>query len=173
MPELLQIRPLNNNDIEIITTWACIEGFAPGIGDIGIYRNTDRQGIWVACIDNKPIGCIAGIRYNKLYAFIGLFIVLKEYRGKGYGIKLWKHALSYLNNIPCIGLEAAPDRIRDYSGWGFKVSSTTTRWQWEGNNNFLVDKLYLDSTIDGLKIIDGLDVPSKVVELYDENRENI
>ena len=109
-----------------------MEGFTPGAGDVAIYQHTDRQGLWVAALGNTPIGCIAGVRYNSDYGFIGLFIVIPELRGNGYGIKLWKHALQHLSDLPCIGLEAALDRVDDYSRWGFKPSSSTTRWQWQG-----------------------------------------
>ena len=54
----------------------------------------------------NTIGSIACIKYNSSYSFIGLFIVKKEFRNNGYGVKLWKHALEYLKNVDCIGLEA-------------------------------------------------------------------
>ena len=116
----LKIRPLQRNDIPLITQWSRVEGFAPGAGDLGIYRHTDRQGLWVGWLGEQPIGCIAGVRYNSFYGFIGLFLVIPEKRGNGYGVELWKHALHHLEDLPCIGLEAAPDRITDYSSWGFK-----------------------------------------------------
>ena len=47
------------------------EGFAPGAGDVGIYQHTDRQGLWVGTLDEEPIGCIAGVKYNLDYGFIG------------------------------------------------------------------------------------------------------
>jgi ribosomal-protein-alanine N-acetyltransferase len=112
-----------------VTDWARQEGFAPGAGDVAIYRQTDRQGVWVGWLGAEPVGCIAGVRYNAAYGFIGLFLVVPEQRGKGYGLQLWRHALSHLADLPCIGLEAAQDRVADYAGWGFVPASPTTRWQ--------------------------------------------
>lgn len=123
------IRPLAADDIPTVTAWARREGFSPGVGDVAIYRNTDRQGVWVACLGSEPVGCVAGVRYNASYGFIGLFLVVPEQRGKGYGVRLWRHALHHLADVPCIGLEAAPERIADYAGWGFVPASPTTRWQ--------------------------------------------
>ncbi|MEB3334418.1 MAG: GNAT family N-acetyltransferase [Cyanobacteriota bacterium] len=123
------IRPLTAEDIPIVTAWARREGFSPGVGDVAIYRNTDRQGLWVACLGSEPVGCVAGVRYNAAYGFIGLFLVVPEQRGKGYGVRLWRHALQHLADVPCVGLEAAPDRVADYAGWGFAPASPTTRWQ--------------------------------------------
>ena len=136
MDSYFQIRTLQPDDIPHVTAWSRVEGFAPGAGDVSIYRHTDRQGLWVGWLGNEPVGCIAGIRYNSSYGFIGLFLVIPKERGNGYGIALWKHALDHLVDLPCIGLEAALDRVKDYSSWGFTPSSTTTRWQWSGDDKF-------------------------------------
>ena len=64
------IRSLTNNDIPYITKLAIKENFAPGLGDVNIYRNTDKQGLWVGCLNSKVIGCIAGIKYNQNYGFV-------------------------------------------------------------------------------------------------------
>ncbi|KAF0653579.1 acetyltransferase (GNAT) family protein [Cyanobium sp. Copco_Reservoir_LC18] len=125
----LTIRPLQSADIPTVTGWARREGFAPGGGDVAIYRQTDRQGLWVGWLGDEPVGCIAGVRYNPAYGFIGLFLVVPAQRGRGYGVQLWKQALAHLADVPCIGLEAASDRIDDYAGWGFVPASPTTRWQ--------------------------------------------
>jgi ribosomal-protein-alanine N-acetyltransferase len=129
MSSPLTIRPLSPAEIPTVTAWARKEGFAPGAGDVAIYRQTDRQGVWVGWLAGEPVGCIAGVRYNAAYGFIGLFLVVPHQRGNGYGVELWRHALQHLEDVPCIGLEAALDRVADYGGWGFQPSSTTTRWQ--------------------------------------------
>ena len=86
----MHIRSINTADINHVTEWAREEGFAPGIGDVNIYRNTDRQGLWIASLGIEPIGCIAGVRYNENYGFLGLFLVIEKFRGRGFGIQLWK-----------------------------------------------------------------------------------
>ncbi len=170
MPSSLKIRPLQQKDIPKVTLWSRIEGFAPGAGDVSIYQHTDRQGLWVGLLDKQPIGCIAGVRYNASYGFVGLFLVVKEQRGKGYGVQLWKHALQHLVDLPCIGLEAAPDRVGDYSGWGFRKSSITTRWQWRGDGSNLNNNSY-GNKFDDLMILEGRQIPSSVVQTYDAKRE--
>ena len=135
MGEKFSIRLISINEIPEVTNWARIEGFSPGTDDLSIYRDTDKQGVWVGCLDDKPIGSIACIKYNSSYGFIGLFIVKKEFRNNGYGVRLWKHALDYLKNVDCIGLEAAPDRLNDYAKWGFRKSSITNRWKLNGSQD--------------------------------------
>ena len=105
----LKIRPLQRADIPLVTHWSRKEGFAPGAGDVGIYRHTDRQGLWVGWLGNKPIGCIAGVRYNAAYGFIGLFLVIPEQRGHGYGVQLWKHAATQIGREKHCG---CPRRIK-------------------------------------------------------------
>ena len=95
----LRICELESDQIPIVTDWSRHEGFAPGLGDIEIYRNTDRQGLWIAWLDHEPIGCIAGVRYNLNYGFIGLYLVVPHQRGHGYGQQLWKHALDHLAEL--------------------------------------------------------------------------
>ena len=48
----LQICELESDQIPIVTDWSRREGFAPGLGDIEIYRHTDRQGLWIAWLDH-------------------------------------------------------------------------------------------------------------------------
>ncbi len=167
----LEIRPLEQIDIPQITKWARNEGFAPGIGDVGIYRHTDNQGLWVGCLGGLPIGCIAGVRYNSSYGFLGLFLVEKKHRGNGYGLALWKHALAHLEDLPCIGLEAAPDRVKDYSDWGFKKSSPTTRWQWIGEGELRDQDIDIEDKNSELMVIEGGSIPSMVAQSYDAKRE--
>ena len=169
MKSQFRIRTLELDDVPLINDWARREGFAPGTGDVGIYRQTDRQGIWMGCLDDQPIGCIAGIRYNHAYGFIGLYIVRPEQRGHGYGVKLWKQALDHLDDVGCIGLEAAENRIDDYSNWGFHPASATTRWQ-------LADGLSKKTGTSskppkGLRLIHGEKSPEPRIQAYDADRE--
>jgi len=67
MREKFSIRLISINEIPEVTNWARLEGFSPGMDDVSIYRNTDKQGVWVACLDNYPIGSIACIKYNSSF----------------------------------------------------------------------------------------------------------
>ncbi|MEX0587876.1 MAG: GNAT family N-acetyltransferase [Cyanobium sp.] len=168
MASPLRIRALEKADLPAVISWARAERFAPGHGDVAIYRHTDRQGLWVGCLGGKPICCIAGVRYNAEYGFIGMFLVQPEHRGKGYGRQLWAHALEYLQGLPCIGIEAAPDRIADYAGWGFKAASPTRRWQRIGADG---NGPIAPTSIGGLALIEGSAIPQAAVQAYDAQRE--
>lgn len=166
-PSDLHIRLLQKGDLPLVIAWARAEQFSPGRGDVAIYRHTDRQGIWVGCLGDRPIGCIAGVRYNAEYGFIGLFLVHPDHRGRGYGRALWAHALTHLEGIPCIGIEAAPDRIDDYAGWGFVPASPTRRWMRIGDGMPLVGRRSMES----LQLLEGAAIPDRAVQAYDAQRE--
>jgi len=170
MNENFSIRLIRSDEIIEVTDWARLEGFSPGFDDVSIYRNTDKQGVWVGCLDNNPIGCIACVKYNSSYGFIGLFIVKREFRNYGYGVKLWKHALDYLKNVECIGLEAAPDRLNDYRKWGFIKSSNTNRWQSNGFQDLPLSNFYKDE-FHSFQVVPGTQISSEAVLNYDSQRE--
>jgi ribosomal-protein-alanine N-acetyltransferase len=168
----LQIRPLQPNQVDRLTDWARREGFAPGLGDVEIYRHTDRQGLWIGWLGSEPVGCIAGVKYNLDYGFIGLYIVVPEHRGQGYGRQLWQHALDHLAALPCVGLEAAINRIEDYAGWGFRPASPTSRWQRISRQiSGEVDSLVGSALPEGLRLLEGEAIPQAAVQLYDAQRE--
>ncbi|MBM5815719.1 MAG: GNAT family N-acetyltransferase [Cyanobacteria bacterium K_Offshore_surface_m2_239] len=171
MAPSLTIRPLSPADIPTVTEWARREGFAPGAGDVEIYRHTDRQGVWVGCLGSEPVGCIAGVRYNAAYGFIGLFLVVPEHRGKGYGIQLWRQALEHLSDLPTIGLEAAPDRVEDYAGWGFVPASPTTRWRRPGSGASTRPAETGPCLAATWCLVQGEAVPERAVQRFDARRE--
>ena len=74
MKKNFSIRLISNDEIQKVTDWASLEGFAPGFDDISIYKNTDKKGVWVGCLDGIPIGSITCVKYNSHYGFIGLFL---------------------------------------------------------------------------------------------------
>ncbi len=168
-PSPLTIRPLQSADIPTVTAWARRESFAPGVGDVAIYRQTDRQGLWVGWLGREPVGCIAGVRYNASYGFIGLFLVVPAQRGKGYGLQLWRHALQHLAEVSCVGLEAAPDRIDDYAGWGFAPASPTTRWQRLGAGDDAAPSPAAPEP--PWCLLEGSAIPAAAVQRFDAQRE--
>ena len=93
-----------------------------------------------------------------------------RYRGRGFGLQLWKKALTHLSDLPCVGLEAAPERITDYSKWGFTISSKTTRWQLLGDGK-LVEQYSKNDYLDDFSFVEGSSIPQDAVEKFDEKRE--
>ena len=126
---MLKIKPFTPTDLDVVTDLAREQDFAPGVGEIEIYANTDRQEIWLAWQDNVPVGCIAAAIYNPSYAFIGLFVVKPEHQCQGIGRRFWQHALKTLSSVESVGLEAAVQMVGFYEKAGFQKDCITTRRQ--------------------------------------------
>ncbi|EDY38757.1 GCN5-related N-acetyltransferase [Cyanobium sp. PCC 7001] len=160
------IRPLGRKDIPQVVAWARAEGFCPGEGDVAIYRHTDRQGVWVKELNQRLIGCIAGVRYNAEYGFMGMFLVDPDHRGRGHGLSLWRRAMEHLGDLPCVGLEAALERVEDYRRWGFEPASPTHRWQLVASGEEPAG-----AGRAGLELVRGDQLPQRAVQAYDAQRE--
>jgi len=167
------IRPMRAADLPLVTEWARQEGFCPGPDDVAILSRADRSGGWVGCLGDEPIGCIVGVRWDGRYGFLGLFLVRPEHRGHGYGVALWRRALDHLASVACIGLEAAPDRVGDYAGWGFLPAWDTLRWTLPAMAAPVQPRLRCTSghLPAGYRLLPGLAVPEPVVQAYDARHE--
>lgn len=81
----------------------------------------EPQGGFVAFDAAEPIGIATCISFGKV-GWFGNLIVKENYRSKGAGSLLVKHALNYLQSkgVETIGLYAYPNLVKFYSNLGFK-----------------------------------------------------
>ena len=65
-------------------------------------------GFLIGELRDEPVGCISAVSYGGRYGFIGLYIVRPEYRGRGYGLRLWQAAMARLegHNVGLDGVVA-------------------------------------------------------------------
>lgn len=129
MKENITIRNVSNlEEMKLITSWAKNEGWNIGKYDYDPYFELDKQGYLLLFLKKKPIGCISIVKYSQEFSFIGLFIVLPEYRSRGFGKKLWEEAMSRLHTIPRIGLYAVPKQVSRYASFGFEKKFKNQRF---------------------------------------------
>ena len=126
----LQIRKMTQEELGLALSWAALEGWNPGLHDAQTYFFADPNGFLLAKLDGKPIGCISAIKYSSDFAFIGFYLVKPEYRGQGYGMQLWKAAMSYLSGCN-IGLDGVAAQQENYQKSGFKLAYANVRFQGE------------------------------------------
>ena len=74
----------------------------------------DKSGIFAIKIENEIVAVIACIKYGVSYANVGLYIVKKEYRQKGYGYRLWQYAMKTVDGRN-IGLDSTMSQIFRYN----------------------------------------------------------
>ncbi len=112
------IRNLREEEIRDAIELATTEGWNPGLYDAEAFYLADPNGFFVGELNGKPIAFISAVNYNQAYGFVGLYIVKKEYRGQGYGYRIWQHAMEQLQNLSC-GLDGVPAQIDNYRRSGF------------------------------------------------------
>ena len=121
------IRNMTKQEVkDIAIEWAAQEGWNPGLYDHEAFYSADPNGFFVGLIDDQPIAAISGVAYNDDFAFLGFYIVKPEYRGQGYGIKIWNAALDYMKTQN-IALDGVTDQQTNYRKSGFKLAYRNIR----------------------------------------------
>lgn len=100
-------------EMEFFLTLAKEEGWNPGLNDDKVFFQTDPGGFFLGKLNHEIIGCISAVKYNETFGFIGFYIILPKYRGQGFGLQLWNHAIHYLGHR-CIGLDGVPAQEKNY-----------------------------------------------------------
>ncbi|MCX5700101.1 MAG: GNAT family N-acetyltransferase [Candidatus Omnitrophica bacterium] len=143
MKDGFQIRRMTQKEVaEIAVEWAAKEGWNPGLYDAECFYSADPQGFLVAELKGKPVATISAVAYDDVFGFMGFYIVAPEFRGKGYGMKIWQAALNYMGSRN-IGGDGVLERIKDYETQGFRAYYKNRRYQGVGsgelNSEDLID----------------------------------
>ncbi|MFC0397670.1 GNAT family N-acetyltransferase [Paraburkholderia rhizosphaerae] len=122
------VRPMESSEIGLAIQWAEQEGWNPGLHDADCFRVADPGGFFVGTLRGEPIGSISAVRYGEHFGFIGLYIVKPEFRGRGFGYRIWQHAMHSLvgRNIGLDGVLAQQDNYRKS---GFQLAHRNIRFQ--------------------------------------------
>jgi GNAT superfamily N-acetyltransferase len=119
---------MKRKEMDQALEWARSEGWNPGRSDADSFYYADPRGHFMGFLSGTPVGCISAVAYGKTFGFLGLYIVRPEYRGKGYGIQLWKRALKYLGTRN-IGLDGVVEHEKDYQNYGFRLAYWNLRYR--------------------------------------------
>jgi len=116
------------NDMPLILNWAADEGWNPGLDDAKALFAADPAGFFVALdAQGEPIASISVVNHTADFAFLGLYIVRKEHRGRGIGLGLWRHALEHAGTRT-VGLDGVEAQQENYRASGFAYAGATTRF---------------------------------------------
>ncbi len=128
MSEKFVIRSMSETEADMVRGWANSEGWNPGLYDTGTFYWTDPQGFLIGFLGDKPVGAISAVAYGDSYGFMGFYIVLPEFRGMGYGMKLWNAAINYLDER-VIGLDGVVAQQANYRKSGFVFAHRNLRYE--------------------------------------------
>jgi GNAT superfamily N-acetyltransferase len=115
-------------ELKIAIEWATQEGWNPGLNDADAYYSADPNGFLIAYLDDQPIACISVVKYNEQFGFLGFYIVKPEFRGQGYGWKIWQAGMEYLKGCN-VGLDGVVDQQENYKKSGFKLAFRNIRFE--------------------------------------------
>ncbi|HWL30416.1 MAG TPA: GNAT family N-acetyltransferase [Burkholderiaceae bacterium] len=117
-------------ELDFAVELAADEGWNPGLHDAEAFFATDPGGFLVGVLNDVPIGCISAVRYGQSFGFLGFYIVVPEYRGRGYGLPLWKSALEQFG-ARNIGLDGVKEQQANYRKSGFSLAYSNIRYAWQ------------------------------------------
>lgn len=123
-----KVRRMNRKDVGLAMEWAAREGWNPGLTDGECFYDTDPNGFFLGELSGEPVGCVSAVAYDDTFGFIGLYIVRPEYRGKGYGIRLWDAAMGSLGDRN-VGLDGVLAQQGNYERSGFRLAYKNLRYK--------------------------------------------
>ncbi|WP_030759687.1 GNAT family N-acetyltransferase [Streptomyces sp. NRRL F-2664] len=147
-------------DMEMLRGWADEEGWNPGDSDRFAFAVADPGGFLVGRLDGEPVGCISAVRYGAGFGFIGFYIVRPAFRGRGYGMRLWRAGMERLDGR-LVGLDGVVEQQDNYRTSGFRSA-----W-----NNIRVEGVPLGGTGPdeggGVEIVDAATLAFELLAAYD------
>jgi RimJ/RimL family protein N-acetyltransferase len=127
---------MSQDEISTAISWARDEGWNPGIHDAAAFYQADATGFLAGKYNDQIIATISAVKYGSHFGFIGLYIVKDEFRGKGFGFKLWEAAIASLSGRN-IGLDGVLAQQGNYKKSGFKLAHRNIRFAGKSAKNSL------------------------------------
>lgn len=123
----LTIRVMKRHDLGLAIDWAATEGWNPGLKDADCFKAVDPTGFLVGCLGDEPIASISVVRYSSTFGFLGFYIVRADQRGRGFGYRLWRAGIAYLEDRT-VGLDGVVAQQDNYARSGFVLAHRNVRF---------------------------------------------
>jgi GNAT superfamily N-acetyltransferase len=143
-------------EISIAMDWAAAEGWNPGLADAACFAATDPEGFLIGELDGAPVATVSCVNYGESFAFLGFYIVRKDLRGRGYGLRIWNAAIAHAGRR-VIGLDGVVAQQENYRKSGFELAYANVRY---GGTAAALDAPQAN-------VIALADVPLATLEAYD------
>ena len=149
-------RTMSRDEVALAIEWAAQEGWNPGLHDAETFRAADPQGFFVGTLEGEPVASISVVKYEPGFAFLGLYIVRPEWRGRGLGWALWQHGMASAAGRQ-VGLDGVVAQQPNYRKSGFELAWRNVRYEGRGGT----------PAPDDARVVDLARVPFSTVRAYD------
>lgn len=156
MPAGYVTRTMTRDEVALAVEWAAREGWNPGLHDAASFHAADPQGFFIGLLDGEPAASISVVKYEPGFAFLGLYIVRPQWRGRGLGRALWEHAMASASDRQ-VGLDGVPAQQPNYRKSGFELAWRNARHEGRGGA----------SPPDDGHLVDLARLPFDTVKAYD------
>jgi len=121
------VRTMRRDEIALAVQLAADEGWNPGLHDAHCFAEADPDGYLIAEVDGRLAGCLSAVSYGGRFGFIGLYIVVPEWRGHGIGWRMWTQGMQRLAGH-LVGLDGVPAQQDNYRKSGFVLAWQNVRY---------------------------------------------
>ncbi len=77
--------------------------------------------------DGAPVATVSCVNYGASFSFLGFYIVRKDLRGRGYGLRIWNAAIAHAG-ARVIGLDGVVAQQDNYRKSGFTLAYANVRY---------------------------------------------
>ncbi|STY29545.1 GNAT family acetyltransferase [Legionella wadsworthii] len=121
------IEQMTQEEVTIAVEWARKEGWNPGLNDASCFYQTDPNGFFAGKLNDRIIAVGSAVIYDDSFAFCGLYMVDRKYRGQGYGIELTHARLAYVGDRNA-GIDGVLNMIDTYAQIGYQFAHNNARY---------------------------------------------
>lgn len=121
------IRSMTRSELDTVVEWAAAEGWNPGRSDADAFFAADPEAFLIGLIDDQPVASISVVKYGSDFGFLGLYIVVPAFRGRGYGIRIWQAGMARLQGRT-VGLDGVVAQQSNYAKSGFALAYSHFRF---------------------------------------------
>ncbi|WP_020472521.1 GNAT family N-acetyltransferase [Zavarzinella formosa] len=125
------IHRLTAAEVPLLRDWADGEKWNPGTHDAPAFFATDPDGFFVGCLGDLPVASVSCVRYGENAAFLGIYIVRPEHRGKGFGLRVWQAGMAHVAGR-VVGLDGVLAQVPNYEASGFRFAHHQLRFAGTG-----------------------------------------
>jgi len=125
--DALNIRTMRPDEISLAVEWAAAEGWNPGLADDACFASVDPEGFLIAERDGAPVATVSCVNYGAGFSFLGFYMVRKDLRGRGYGLRIWNAAIAHAG-ARVIGLDGVVAQQDNYRKSGFTLAYANVRY---------------------------------------------